>query len=126
MAYRMPFGRHKEIDVTEVPKRALAYYLDWDQLRPDARQAIEAELARRAQGGPSHPGGPGDRVVPDAIKSRAFDLIVAGLATLEREYRDQPAWLAQVRQAGELLRGWLRSANDAAARVDREDREVPF
>ena len=122
--YRLPFGKYRGINISEVPDRALEYYLAWDGLRAEARTAIEAERTRRAGGGPTHPSGAGT-VVPEGVKARGHDLIAAGLTALEKAHAARPAQLAEARQAAELLRGWLRGANDADTRASR-DEEVPF
>ncbi|MGD9896232.1 MAG: hypothetical protein AB7T14_04015 [Candidatus Methylacidiphilaceae bacterium] len=42
-----PFGKYKGQSWADVPLRALEHYLGWDQLRPETRSIIEAEISRR-------------------------------------------------------------------------------
>jgi hypothetical protein len=76
MAFQMPFGRYKGQSITEVPEPALKHYLAWDQLRPETRKYIEAELARRAEEGTAEgaarsaaPKTPGDRPLRSSVGS---------------------------------------------------------
>jgi Putative quorum-sensing-regulated virulence factor len=139
MAYLMPFGRYKGRAITQVPAAALEHYLNWDQLRDDTRQQLQAELARRdaqpggrerAQapavspaGGPprNRPGGNGD---PTASLRRrrqlcAEDVIAAGEKMLTATV---PHQVPMIREASTFLRDLLRQAGDKP--VDSVDNSV--
>jgi hypothetical protein len=118
MPFRMPFGKHKGQDISDVPAAALEHYLAWDQLRPDTRQAIDRELTRR-RGGRPHPGG--SEPVPEAVLATARELVDAGQVALAADAVGQAERQAVLERAAQLLRGWLRTA----PRPD-QDRPVPF
>jgi hypothetical protein len=151
MAYLMPFGRYKGRAITQVPTPALEHYLNWDQLRDDTRQQLQAELARRdaqlggrerAQappgtpdrgpavppaGGPprSRPGGNGD---PTASLRRrrqlcAEDVIAAGEQRLTATV---PHQAPMIQEASTFLRDLLRQAGDKPVNsVDNSVAEDP-
>ena len=45
--YDMTFGKWRGQQITQVPSRALRYYLEWPGLQDDQLVAISAELAAR-------------------------------------------------------------------------------
>jgi len=104
--YRLTFGKYKGQPIGEVPEGALRHYLGWDALYAEVRQHIEAELARRANGNRSSPD---QAAVVSDPAMLAFDLVGAGEASLLAQH---PGREGPIRETGQLLRDWIRAAQD--------------
>lgn len=107
----MPFGRYRGEPLSALPDDYLAWLAGLDDLRPPLRPALEAELARRAEG-----------ALLDPATARAAERIVRSgyrLAALEShpDRGGSTEEMASVNAAAGALRGLL-------ARIAPPAREV--
>lgn len=100
----MPFGKYRGCLISELPDD----YLDWlttIDLRPRLRQAVEAEIDRRADAR-SHTAAPGMRPCPEP--SIADEIVNAGLKVVARRYHPDVGGTHAQMIAATAAADWLR------------------
>jgi hypothetical protein len=113
---RMPFGKHKGLDLADVP----ADYLRWVRpkvQRPDLRSAVDAELARRAARRHyerhSPPRMPHDSLAGD-VRRLALEIVTRGYRAAAREHHPDMGGdveeMQRVNAAADALRELLGGA----------------